>query len=172
MPSAKFYKQGRFLVKETYDSTGKIETKQYFNKDTTPDGAYTEYFDNGIIAKWIWFIPKYKNPVGGVYYYDNGVFDTFKGRPFLGTGNDSNNEPVIKLINPPQVKFRMGYKDIFNNKVVNEIYYDPILTDSISWVPLDEYKLTKGHKYRIYFYILDTLNKIFLFQDSINLKEH
>jgi len=79
----KFSKNGRFLIKETYDSVGKVATKQYFNSDTVHDGACIEYFNNGNIGSWKWYIPRQKDPICGVFYYEDGSFDTFKGRPYL-----------------------------------------------------------------------------------------
>jgi hypothetical protein len=167
----RLYKDNRFLIKEAYDSSGKIKLKQYFNKDTVPDGAMIEYYSNGKIAKWRWFRAKHKNPDCGIFYNEDGSFDTLKGKPFLAIGNDADQNPVIELINPPQVKFTIGYKDYYENKMIKKIYYDPILTDTISWVPLDEYKKTKGHEYIICFYIIDSVKNKILYQDSINLKE-
>jgi len=171
LQSNKFFIIGRFLVKETYDSTGKIKTKQYFNNDTIPDGAYIEYFDNGIIAKWRWYTAKHKNPYCGVFYSEQSTFDTFKGQPFLGIENNINNKPLIKLINPPQITVNLLYKDFYHGKVVNEIMYDPLLTDTVSWIPLDEYDHRQDHKYKIYFYIVDTVKASLLYQDSLEIKE-
>jgi hypothetical protein len=169
--TVRFLKEGRFLIKETYNRSGKISIKQYFNKDTTPNGAYIEYFDNGNICKWVWYIPNRKNPKCGVYFHSDGSFDTLKGRPYLGIAWDEIDDPVVKLINPPHLTIQFGYKEIYKNHILRYVTYDPILTDSISWVPLHEYKYAKGHKYKIYFCIVDTIQKRFLYQDSTNLAE-
>ena len=171
MPVVKYYRQGRFLIKETFDSSGRLLVKQSFNKDTVPDGAMAEYYPNGIIAIWRWFIPKQKKPTCGVFYHSDGTFDTLKGRPYLDMGWDDRNEPVVEIIHLPYLTTQLGYKEIYKNRAIKNIVYDPIITDSINLVPLDEYKYVKGHEYKIYFYIVDTVQKRFLFQDSTHLAE-
>ena len=169
--TTKFTKKGRFLIKETYDSTNKPLTKQYFNNDTVPDGAAIEFYENGNIGSWKWFIPGKKNPTCGLFYHEDGSFDTLKGRPYLGMSYDVNHSPVVEVINPPQLKIEIGYKEIFNNIKVNGIIYDPTLTDTIAWVALDEYHYVKGHEYKIFFRILDTIQKKLLYQDSTHLAQ-
>jgi len=170
-PAIKFFTEGRFLIKVSYDSTGNIVAKQSFDKDTTPDGAYTEYFKNGTIGSWRWFRRGQKDPICGVFYYEDGWFDTMKGRPFLEMGWDEINQPVVVLVNPPHLKIQLGYKEIYKNRILRNITYDPILTDSICWVPLDKYKYRIGREYKIYFYIVDTLHQAFLYQDSTHLAQ-
>ena len=166
----KFTYVGRFLVKETYDRTGKIEAKQYFDKDTIPDGAAIEYYPNGKVESWIWYI--HNDPYCGVFFNEQGDFDTLKGNPFLDViCCNGNNDPDIKLINPPQVAFRLLFKDIYKKKVIKKIMYEPLLTDTVSWVPLDEYKYQEGHNYKIYFYVVDTVKTFLLYQDSLEIKE-
>lgn len=171
-PVIKFFKEGRFLIKETFDSSGSILIKQYFNKDTVPDGAMIEYYPNSTIATWRWFLPKQKNPNCGIFYNENGTFDTLKGRVFLDLGEDKDHNPVIIFINPPQLKIRIGYKDVFKNKILKEKNYDPILTDSTGSVALDEYKYAKGHDYILYFYVVNTIDNKVLYNDSIYYMEH
>ena len=166
--SVKYSRHGRFLIKETFDSNGKLLVKQSFNKDTVPDGAMMEYYPNGIIATWRWFIYSEKNPRCGVFFKENGSFDTLKGVPFLVAQNPENS-PGVEFINPPQIKFQAGYKETFKNQIIYQTIYNPTLTDSISFIPLNEYKYAKGHKYEVYFYIVDTVKKRSLYQDSLEL---
>jgi len=166
-----FIKKGKKLIKEIYDSAGKIEMRQFFNKDTIPDGAMIEYYSNGTVATWLWYAAKHKNPYCGIFYNEQAVFDTLKGKPFLGIENNKNNKPLVKLINPPQITVKLLYKDFYMGKVVNDIMYDPLPTDTISWVPLDEYGHKQDHVYKIYFYIVDTIKTSLLYQDSLEINE-
>ena len=164
----KYYRSGRFLVKDSYDSAGKLVTKQFFNADTMPDGAEIDYYANGKIEKWKWFDPTSKYSYCVVYYNAKGGFDTFVGRPFIGTGYDHKHELCIELINPPNVNIKMGYVDFYNGKVMEQLAYPPSPTDTIAWVILDHYKHEDGHKYMLYYYFVDSSNHI-LCESSIEL---
>lgn len=170
--ATKYSKEGRFLIKETCDSSGRIIAKQYFNKDTVPDGALIEYYPNGLIATWQWYIANHNTPYTKIHYNVNGIFDSLIGNSFLNVVccNDFN-KTVVELINPPQTGIRLLYKDIYKGKVVYSDIYKPFLTDTVSWVVLGKYQYNKEHKYKIYFYIVDTLKRTLFYQDSSEIKE-
>ena len=86
-------------------------------------------------------------------------------------GWDEGSHPVVELINPPHLTIQLGYKETYKDRVIKNIDYDPILTDSIAWVPLGEYRYVKGHEYKIYFRIVDNVQKRFLYQDSTHLAQ-
>jgi hypothetical protein len=166
--NTKYSESGRFIVKEIYDSAGHLKIKQYLNRDTVPEGPMIEYNTNDVIIAWIWFVKGEKNPKCGVFYKEDGYFDTLKGQTFLGVGRDNHENPVIMAINPPQVKLMIAYKDFYKNKIFKEIYYtDPYRTDSMTLISLDEYKYRNEHKYKIYFSIVDSIKKTTLYTDSM-----
>jgi len=162
--SFRYYDTGRFLIKESYDGSGRITTKQYYNKDTIPDGAEFDYYNNGKMKKWKWFDAKQKTPYCGAYYDSNGVFDTFKGDAILNVGNEDSSSLYVTLANPPNVKFIVTFDDSYKNKHINELIYDPIKTDSTSFIIIhrskDEFVYNKEHKYTLNFYIVDSNYKV------------
>jgi hypothetical protein len=171
-PSSKYTYIGTSLIKETFDSTGKITIRQYYNADTVPNGAKIEFYNNGKIASWIWYSSKHKEPYCGVYYSEEGLFDTLRGIPFIDIVYKKDFDyPYIKTINPPNVALQLVYKDIYNGKIVKKTLYGPILTDSVAWFGLDEYKYQNGHKHEIYFNIVDTIKEYLLYQDSLEIIE-
>ena len=168
---AKFYNSGRFLVKETYDSSGKIVTKQYFNKDTMPDGAYIEYFSDGIIGKWVWFIANDKNPSCGFYYYSDGSFDTLKGNPFISAFYNTKGEGCFKILAPPDLCYIIKFIDFYNDNKLAQYDYEPIKIDSVNWVILRKFEFEKGHKYKLFFCTVDTSTKLLINRSSFELKK-
>lgn len=155
----KVNKKGRFIVVEEYDSLQHIKNIKYFNSDSvTADGPEFLYRPNGQLSKWIWFSPISKYPAVGVYYGDDGNFDSLKGFPIIGYAKTPEGKFAIQTVNPPKVSYALGFKDYFKNTVINKKAYYPFITDTTSWFTLDELSFEKGHKYNVYFYITDTLN--------------
>ena len=64
----------------------------------------------------------------------------------------------FKLINPPKLFINLIYRESYNEKILKKIKYEPIITDTICWVALDEYSFKKTHKYTIDICIIDTIN--------------
>jgi hypothetical protein len=155
----KIYARGHDIIKEIFDSTGQMMTMQSFNKDTIPNGAQTTYYSNGKIRKWKWF----KNDtiaLCGAYYDSNGICYAFRGNPFLKAGNESHSGIYVTMVTPPTTKFITIFRDSFKNKIVNQLTYEPVNTDSNSYIVIkkteDEFKYKEGHTYTLCFYIVDS----------------
>ncbi len=159
------------LVREIYDSIGKIKIRKTLNEDTTSYGSELNYYDNGKIEKWKWFFYSEKYPDCVIYYNDNGAFDTLQGNPFISTIYNKERILCVKLINPPNVKIKVGYRNYYRNKIVQQFAYSPIETDSVAWVFLYEHKPKKNHNYKLYYYVVDSLNHI-QFELSTELQNH
>ena len=154
-----------YIIKYLYNFYGNIIEKQYFNKDTVPDGPKIRYYPNGIISSWIWFRANHKNPACGIFYDRKGVFDTMKGSPFLDGGwTESNGETYVKLINPPQLGYIIEFEDFYENKLVEKRFYGAVVTDSTNYIMLKKYNYNKNHKYYIVFCVADTVKRVILHQ--------
>jgi hypothetical protein len=159
----KFSSMGKFIVKETYDSIGLIRAKQYFNKDTIPDGSEIEYYSNNRIEKWKWHTLDNKYPICGVYYSSKGFFDSFKGRPFIEFINKDKMKGslYIELINPPNINSIVLLDDSSCDHRL-QLKYDPIVSGSLNWVIIgdsNEDKLKNGHRYTLYYFVVDSNKK-------------
>jgi len=109
------------------------------------------------MKRWKWFRHSIKFPDCIIYYDTNGIFDTLVGIPFIASGYDLDNELCIGLINPPNIKFRLGYKDFYKDEIVKKVTFSPLLTDSIGLVNINAYhKFQKEHKYMLYFLVVDS----------------
>jgi hypothetical protein len=148
-----------FLLRKDFDSLGNLVSKKYFNQDTIAKGEEIEYHSNGSIYKWKWFDTLNKYAYCAIYYDTNGKFLSYRGTPFI-SGGKYNEKTYVQLINPPAVNFFVGYREIYKGKILKQQAYEPALTDSTSWVMLSEYKYEKKHSYFIYFYFVDSFNKI------------
>ena len=159
----KYSLHGRFIIKESFDSSGKITGRQYFNKDTIPNGAEIYYYPNGKIKHWKWF-QNNKTPSCGVYYDTDGVFFAFRGNPFIDLGNETDTSVYVTLVNPPNIKFIIVYEDTYKSKVMKSLMFEPTLTDSTSWIVIDrnsnEFLYQKEHKYELIFYVIDENSKV------------
>jgi hypothetical protein len=149
----------KLLLGKEYDSLGNLILIKYYNQDTISKGAEIEYYSNGNIYKWKWFDTTNKYAYCAVYYDTNGKFKSFKGTPFVN-GGEFNDVTYIQTINPPAVKFVVGYRDFYKGKLLKQQVYEPALTDSTSWIMLSEYKYNKNHTYFVYFYFVDSVSKI------------
>jgi len=153
---SKIYRKGVYLIKEDYYENGVLRFKKHFTLDTVPMGSEITYYPNSKIAKWKWFGENHKYAYIGVYYDSNGFYNSFKGTPFIQAGKSINGETFVELVNPPNVNYLLGYRDFFNDKVVYQQAYEPGLTDTTSWVTLNNYKYDSTHKYFLYYYFLST----------------
>jgi len=148
------------LIKEQYDSTGKITSRQWFNTDTVASGAEIFYYPNGKIEKWKWYGPDNIIPYAVVYFDTIGRYSEYKGIAFIDAIKFNKNDVYIEMINPPNVKFLLCYTDSFNNKLKRKTLYEPGLTDSVAWVKLDEHIFKHNHAYTLMYYFLNRNNKI------------
>lgn len=159
----KYYKNGRFLVRETYDSSGRLQAKQFFNKDTIPDGAEIDYYMNGNVEKWKWYTLQDKYPRCLIHYDDNGIYDTIKGNPFIDGIKANDTDLAVKFVNPLNVKSFIMLEDKYKNEIVVQYKFDPISLDTVNIVILNKksgYAKKVGHQYLIYFYIIDSVRSL------------
>jgi len=168
--SEKYFYKGELLVKEMYDSSKKLAIKQTFTKDTVPYGAKISYDSNGNVDKWEWFLHSLKYPDCIVYYKSNGTFDTLVGNPFISTGFDKKHQLCVKLVNPPNLNMVVTYQDSFQNKLLKDIYYPVLSTDSVAYIALRDHTPKKNHKYMLNFHIVDSSNYYILSDFPIKLE--
>jgi len=108
------------LINEQYNSIGRIISRKWFNTDTVANGAEIFYYPNGKIEKWKWYNSDNAIPYAVVYYDTNGKYDEYKGIAFINAIKFDNKDVYIEMINPPNVKFLLGYKDSLGNKLVKK----------------------------------------------------
>jgi len=154
-----FYYDKNNLVKEFYDSIEEVKIIKYYTKDTIADGAEIWYYSNGKISKWLWFNKKSHFPLSGVYYNQNGNANSIKGDPFLSSTILKDGLLYIETIAPPNTKYEIMYIDSLNGIVKRISIYEPEISGQTSWVQPRRHKFEAGHKYDLYFYLLDNNEK-------------
>jgi hypothetical protein len=97
-----------------------------------------------------------------VVYYENKKYIGFKGSPFL-YGSQFKGKSVVTMINPPDVKYLMGYRDFKDGIMVSEQAFEPGITDGVATVVLKDHNFEDGHTYFVYYYFMNERGKI---QDS------
>ena len=156
-----YEKYGRFLVKKSFCENGRLCTKQFYNNDTVPDGAAFEYYPNGKISEWQWFAPDDSDTLAHcvVEYDTNGVYEKFKGWPFVRVINKNDSVCVITAVHPPNIKYIILLVDVDNKGRIQSYRYVPEITDTTSWVEvgdIGESLYTHGHSYYMQYYIVNS----------------
>jgi hypothetical protein len=149
------------ITKEVYNKKHHLVLKQYFTKDTVPNGIRIEYFSSGKLCNIRWFDSSQKEPICGVFYTEHGVFDTLKGSPFLDEWYNTQIEPCFKIINPPNVKYiiRFTDSDYVNDKIIKQSDFLTQDNDSTTIFRFNKKRFERfegGHNYYISFCIIDT----------------
>jgi hypothetical protein len=154
--------KGGILI-ETYGASNNLIKRQYFNKDTLPNGKEIEYYTNGNIKKWKWHY-KNKLPQYGVYYNEVGKFDSLKGNPFLAVvaDDEDTSKTWVFVINPPNVNYHIYLDDEYNGKVIKRYRYWPNKEDSILCITIDVKAISDStHKYIMYEVAADSSKRIY-----------
>jgi len=148
------------LILEQYDSMGRIISRKWLNTDTVANGAEILYHPNKKIKKWKWYGSDNTIPYAVVYYDTNGKYRAYEGITFIRALRFNKKDMCIAMINPPNVKFLLGFRDSLGNKLVDKSFYKPTLTDSVAWVNLGEVNFKAGHIYTLTYYFVDDKYKI------------
>jgi hypothetical protein len=164
---SQYFNEHQYLTRYDYDINGKLVKKKSFNSDTIPNGEEVDFYENKVVEKWAWFyfsntnnqLDKY--PLCYFYYSPYGVYEGFKGSPFIRALKIRNDALGIELAKPPQIDFMVEYRDSFNNQLVHKIEIEPGETDSTAWVTLEkeQHKFTANHTYWLYYWILNKNKK-------------
>ncbi len=140
-------------------SDGRLKSKKQYSLSHKPSG-YEMLYDslNGSLIKWKWYdsISRYPKTI---IDYERGKFKSLKGSPFIKAGLN-NKETVVEMVNPPNIKYILGYRDFLNQAIVRQEAYEPDKSSTTSWVKLDNHRYENGHKYFIYYYILDSKKNV------------
>ena len=147
------------LVKKVYDNDSRLILEQNFDIDTTPCGAMVEYYENGSILTWRWFLYKSKDPLCGFYFNMDNTLDTMKGSPYIDVVFIKNKGTFVKIVKPPILRYVIEYNDVFGHKMIDKMFYEPIITDSVNWINLGKINYREDHKYFLKFSIVDTTIK-------------
>lgn len=151
-----------YIDQTVHDKDGRLIKEGRLTYSNKPIGAEVEYNpENGDIVKWKFYDTNYIHPLV-VVYYENKKFIGFKGNPFL-YGSQFKGKTVVTMINPPNVKYLMGYRDFKDGTMVNEQAYEPGITEGRATVVLKYHKFEEGHTYFVYYYFMNEKGKI---QDS------
>jgi len=154
------YLQDNHLVRKILFDTGETrKVIKYYTLDTFANGAEIHYDSLGKIIKWLWFKKGIKYALYGVYF-NNGKYIDKMGNPFVAALNLNNNTLAVEMANPPGVNYLFCYKDFLNNKLIRQVLKEPGKTDSTSWVTVHDHKFIDGHKYMVYYFIVDDKNKL------------
>ena len=157
------------IEKSGFDRNGNFTEVKNMDKDSFLLGERIAYHENGKIKKWYWYRNDKTNvPVYIIYFDSLGVFQDFKGNPFVSAGKTRKNSTVVELVNPPIVKSFSEYRDYYKGQLQRKIIYEPAKTDSTQWMTLDEHKYDSTHVYYVYFAIFDEKNTM-LRRDSMQL---
>jgi len=149
---------GKFILKEVFYDNKKLKSKSTLTLDSIQIHEQIEYFSNGEIKKWLWYDKLNDYPVFGLYFDSIGKYKKIGGTPFIRAPKIPDGSIAIELVNPPNIKSLLVYRDFFKNKLQRQIIYEPGKTDSTEWVTLDEYKYDSTHKYFLTYIMLDKLN--------------
>ena len=173
-----YYHAGTFLVKETHYTSGKIKTKQYFNRDTVHNGPLITYYLNGKILSWKCYFYNDSLPKCKFTFDSTGKFVELKGFVITDSVYGKKNIGLV-IMHPPGLKMGIRVVSKYSNgQTHHDTFWDPDIsentidanndtTDNMTVFCIDKY--IKGHVYKAYVYLNDSVNKQFNCLDSIQL---
>jgi len=164
----RIYNIGSFLIKETYDSLQHLKIKQFFNKDTVPNGALITFYPNGKIYTWKWYFDDDKNPRCKIIYDSNGHFSKMEGYVIIDSQYIRQNIDLALAL-PPGLKFIVKVKSLDKGLLHQEMDCYPYLNGDT--IGVDNDTIYNIATFRIEKYNKKLTYKACVYLDDSNIKQ-
>ncbi len=118
------------LIRQDFYENERIKSWRTYTLDTIATGAQISFYQNGRPSLWAWIKKNEQQPQCIFGFDTSGQVDSIIGRPFLNVALMDSLVYLVEIAMPPGTKPVVTMTRYKNDKVIDDLLYEPTVNDS------------------------------------------